>query len=166
VHVARINGLQIKDSVVLNGASGFVFANRPARLIIGGSSPDVVEPGPKPATARVPAAPPFMAYPPSVNVGNADRFARVAHLSGGPRTTQDVGPSPKMRRLTRNGGSDSDAGAMRSPAISRSSQRTTDDGRKGRHRLRHDRCTATITWPILVTKEARILNGARTRRAK
>jgi len=79
IHLAQPTGLRIKASVLLNGVSGVVFANRPARLIIAPTPPDAPEPkSHRPGPTSVP---PVRADLPSVNVANADRFGRVAALA-------------------------------------------------------------------------------------
>lgn len=85
VHIARTSGLQVKATVVLSWVSGFVFADRPVRLITGPtlprtSEPTFHQPNSEPATACIPP-PPVRADLPSVNVANADRWGRVAALA-------------------------------------------------------------------------------------
>lgn len=84
LHIARTVGLQAKATVVLDWASGFLFADRPVRLITGPGHDPRETParlvGPEPATAQVPMARTKVDLP-SVNVSNANRWGRVAALA-------------------------------------------------------------------------------------
>ena len=85
VHIARTSGLQVKATVALSWVSGFVFADRPIRLITGptlpqAAVPEIHRPVVEPVNPSVPA-PPRRADLPSVNVANADRWGRVAALA-------------------------------------------------------------------------------------
>jgi NADH dehydrogenase len=83
LHIVRTVGLQAKVTVVADWASGFLFADRPVRLITGPDHPRRAATkllGPEPATARVPMARAKVDLP-SVNVANANRWGRVAALA-------------------------------------------------------------------------------------
>ena len=84
LHIARTVGLQTKATVLVDWASGFLFADRPVRLITGperkARHPDRQALGSASETARVPA-PSARADLPSVNVTNAERWGRVAALA-------------------------------------------------------------------------------------
>ncbi|MGI8506765.1 MAG: NAD(P)/FAD-dependent oxidoreductase [Solirubrobacteraceae bacterium] len=84
VHIARTAGPEAKATVILGWVSGFVFADRPVRIITG---PDRSDPATRPElaggatrTAREPS-PPARVDLPSVNVGNANEFGRIAALA-------------------------------------------------------------------------------------
>ena len=103
LHIARTNGLQTKATVLLNWVSGFVFADRPVRLITGpthsGAPPDTPQlrahqPAPDPAVAGASTVP-ARADLPSVNVANADRFGRVAALAWWSQDYPGRRPEPK-----------------------------------------------------------------------
>jgi NADH dehydrogenase len=95
LHIARIYSLQVKATVVLSWISGFIFADRPIRLITGPTPPGTAKSAPHqrdygpsavplPAGARpvAPVSPSFArADLSSVNVANANRFGRVAALA-------------------------------------------------------------------------------------
>jgi NADH dehydrogenase len=111
-HIARTAGPGARATVILGWVSGFVFGARPARIITGPGQP--ARTGHELAgTAAGPArdpSPPARAGLPSVNVGNANGYGRIAALSW---WTQDLpgrkpppGPPPgtlkKIRaRVTR-----------------------------------------------------------------
>lgn len=81
VHIARTAGPEARASVILGWVSGFVFGVRPVRIITGpglapGARPEAAGPGP----VRDPG-PPARAGLPSVSVGNANAFGRIAALS-------------------------------------------------------------------------------------
>lgn len=110
VHIARTAAPESRATVILDWVSGFVFGGRPAR-IIAGPERSARAPGPEPdatATATPVTAesgPLPRADLPSVNVGNANAFGRIAALSW---WTQDLpgrrpppGPPPgPVKRLT------------------------------------------------------------------
>ena len=100
VHIARTSGLQVKATVALSWVSGFVFADRPVRLITGptprqAAGSQITRPGAEPANASVPA-PPMRADLPSVNVANADRWGRVAALAWWSQDYPGRRPKPEM----------------------------------------------------------------------
>ncbi|MGH9105007.1 MAG: NAD(P)/FAD-dependent oxidoreductase [Acidimicrobiales bacterium] len=84
LHIVRTVGLQAKATIMADWASGFLFADRPVRLITGPGHDPREGPthlvGPEPATARVPMARAKVDLP-SVNVANANRWGRVAALA-------------------------------------------------------------------------------------
>ncbi|HEY5354321.1 MAG TPA: NAD(P)/FAD-dependent oxidoreductase [Streptosporangiaceae bacterium] len=107
VHIARTAGPEAKASVILGSVRGFIFGVRPVQIITGPGQRASVRPelaGTATGPARDPR-PPARAGLPSVNVGNANDFGRIAALSW---WTQDLpgrrpapGPSPgSLKRLS------------------------------------------------------------------
>jgi NADH dehydrogenase len=83
LHIVPTVGLQAKVTVVADWVSGFLFADRPVRLITGPDQSRQVPTklaGPEPATAQVPMARAKVDLP-SVSVANANRWGRVAALA-------------------------------------------------------------------------------------
>lgn len=84
VHIARIASPEAKASVILGWVSGFVFRDRPVRIITGRDS---VAGAGKPGLAgaatgsALEQSPPARVDLPSVNVGNANEFGPVAALA-------------------------------------------------------------------------------------
>ena len=103
VHIARTAGPEARASVILRWVSGFVFGDRPVRIIAGPARP-APPPGPEPGTSVAPrSGPPPRADLPSVNVGNANAFGRIAALAW---WTQDLpgrrpAPGPPPGPVTR-----------------------------------------------------------------
>jgi NADH dehydrogenase len=92
VHIARTVGPEAKATVIVDWVSGFVFSDRPVRMITGPDHPtrpdrpeltvgNSAEPaGPATDTTAGPSRP-ARADLPNVNVGNANDFGRIAALS-------------------------------------------------------------------------------------
>ncbi|MGH8994860.1 MAG: NAD(P)/FAD-dependent oxidoreductase [Acidimicrobiales bacterium] len=99
LHIVRTVGLQAKTTVVLDWASGFLFADRPVRLITGPDHDPREVPtklvGPDPATAQVPMARAKVDLP-SVNVANANRWGRVAALAWWGQAYPGLQKEPKV----------------------------------------------------------------------
>ena len=99
LHIVRTVGLQAKATVVLDWASGFVFADRPVRLITGPGHDPRQAPtrlvGPEPATAQVPMARAKVDLP-SVSVSNANRWGRVAALAWWGQAYPGLRPPPEQ----------------------------------------------------------------------
>lgn len=103
VHIVRTAGPEARATVILGWVSGFVFGDRPVRIITGpgpaaGARPVLSGMATGPARDPVPAR----AGLPSVNVGNASDYGRIAALSW---WTQDLpgrrpppGPPPGLVR--------------------------------------------------------------------
>jgi NADH dehydrogenase len=96
MHIARTAGPEARASVILGRVSGFVFGVRPVRIITGPGHRASVQPG-LAGTATGPARgsrPPARAGLPSVNVGNANDFGRIAALSWWTQDLPGRRPSP------------------------------------------------------------------------
>jgi NADH dehydrogenase len=78
VHMARTVGPEAKARVLLGWVYGFVFADRPIRLITGPGRPAVPIRTLKEERARPAGGPLARVDLPSVNVGNANEFGRLA----------------------------------------------------------------------------------------
>ncbi len=106
VHIARTAGPEAKASVLVEWVSGFVFADRPARIITG-PDPAPRVPAPEPVATVTAGGPPVRADLPSVNVGNANEFGRIAALAWwtqdlpGRRPPPGRRPGPVKRLKTR-----------------------------------------------------------------
>ncbi len=101
LHIARTVGLQVKATVLTDWVSGFLFADRPVRLMTGPEpraarpdGPPAPSPVPSPATTEVPA-PHARADLPSVNVANANRWGRTAALAWWSQAYPGVRPEPQ-----------------------------------------------------------------------
>lgn len=93
LHIARIMGLRAKASVVLAWASGFIFADRPVRLIAGPEHRVEASQSEPPPAAREPQVPP-RADLPSVSVSNANRWGRRAALAWWSQDYPGLRPEP------------------------------------------------------------------------
>lgn len=98
LHIVRTVGPQAKATVVADWMSGFVFADRPVRLITGPDHhPRHALPrlaGPAPVTAPVTMARGKVDLP-SVNVSNANRLGRVAALAWWGQAYPGLRPPPE-----------------------------------------------------------------------
>lgn len=104
LHILRTNGLQAKTTVLLNWVPGFLFADRPVRLITWPTPPGAPEPHTRQPAAERDAAPvpvaPARAGPPSVNVANAGRLGRVAALAWWSQDYPGLRPEPKPETVS------------------------------------------------------------------
>ncbi|MGH9102214.1 MAG: NAD(P)/FAD-dependent oxidoreductase, partial [Acidimicrobiales bacterium] len=105
LHIARTVGLQARATVLLDWASGFLFADRPVRLITGPErqavrgtvSSSSSSSGGEPAVTAAPV-PHARADLPSVSVANANRWGRTAALAWWSQSYPGLRPEPERRR--------------------------------------------------------------------